>query len=288
MSFRRDTGTTESVPITNNTIYANLHPNDVIIGRKKLSEKQIGNQRLQQLAQQKTHEYRHSFYRQQKKLVAVDIIEEIKKLNPPGRFLKPENKSSSAFREIDRDESITKVCHILRALVKKAGKGDSTTNHPNNQNEQNMHPIEVTSSATNAPTCSESSKDLKKGEPFGKRNLEKGAKAEQHSTEGMPMSMSLNHGDYEKKRPRQSVDLEASKTFKYEANQVVLSISYLGKSFLARPTFSEETRRIIQGVAELSEAENGVQQLPNMVGNILTRIEELEEESQVVRGRVAV
>lgn len=283
MSFHRDTRA-GSMPITNE----DLHINDVIIGRKKLSEKQIGNQRLQQLAQQKTHEYRHSFYRQQKKLVAVDIIEEIKKLNPPGRFLKPENRSSSAFREIDRDESITKVCHILRALVKKAGKGDSTTNHPNNQNERNMHPIEVTSSATNAPTCSESSKDLKKGEPFGKRNLEKGAKAEQHSTEGMPMSMSLNHGDYEKKRPRQSVDLEASKTFKYEANQVVLSISYLGKSFLARPTFSEETRRIIQGVAELSEAENGVQQLPNMVGNILTRIEELEEESQVVRGRVAV
>jgi len=122
MSFHIDTRA-GSMPITNE----DLHINDVIIGRKKLAEKQVGNQLLELLAQQKTHEYRDAFYRQQKKLVAEDIIEEIKKLNPPGRFLEPENKSRSVFYELNHDKSIAKVCLILRTLVKKAGKGDSIT-----------------------------------------------------------------------------------------------------------------------------------------------------------------
>ena len=206
MSFEIDT-CAGSMPITNE----DLRINDVIIDRKKLCEKQVRNQLLELLAQQKMHEYRDAFYRQQKKLIAEDIIEEIKKLNPPGRFLELENKSTSVFYEINRDKSIAKVCIILRTLVKKAGKGDSIiTDHPKNHNEQIMHPIEVTSSANNVLTCSESNKDLEKRELRGKHDLEKVAIAEQNMKEDMFVSVNLTHSDNEKKT-KQSIDLETSK-----------------------------------------------------------------------------
>jgi len=279
MSFHRDTRA-GSMPITNE----DLHINDVIIGRKKLAEKQVGNQLLELLAQQKTHEYRDAFYRQQKKLIAEDIIEEIKKLNPPGRFLEPEHKSKSVFYEIDHDESIIKVCLVLRTLVKKAGEGDSTTtDHPKNHNEQNIHKIEVTSSDNNVLTCSGSNEDLEKRELRGKHDLDKVTIAEQNLKEDMFVSMNLTHSDNEMKRTHQSVDSESSKKLKNEGDQVVLSISYLGKSYLARSTLGVDSRRHIKDIAELGEVDNGLEQLPNIVGNLLTRIEELEEESQLFR-----
>merc|ERR1719437_30057 len=120
-----------------------IHPNDVIFGRLALAKKQTGNQLLDHLADQKKHEYKNSFYREQKKLMAEDIIEEIKRLNPPGRFLEPESKSKSTFGEIDHDKSITKVCKILRASARKAGEDDiALANHPIARSDQKMHPIE--------------------------------------------------------------------------------------------------------------------------------------------------
>ena len=70
-----------------------LHPNDVIFGRKALAKKQTGNQLLVRLVHQKKHWYKNAFYREEKKLIADDIIKEIKKLNPPGRFLKKDESS---------------------------------------------------------------------------------------------------------------------------------------------------------------------------------------------------
>jgi len=244
------------------------HPNDVIIGRKGIAKNQVGNQRLDELAQEKKYEYRGAFYRDQKKLVAEDIIEEIQKLNPPGRFLEAENKTNAVwyYYEIEHKKTVTKVSQILRAYAKTAKDGGDGTeaNRPNIQEEEDIHPVVVTSSSTDVVPPYETN--------------------EQNSGSYMSQDKEQN------KRTHESIDSEASKKAKRETDQVLLSLSYLGKSYLARPLFHSglETKGLMESIAALGETENDMAQLPKIIEKLLTRLEELEEQSQLARGRIPI
>ena len=226
-------------------------PNDVIIGRKATAKKQIGNQLVDQLAEQKKDAYRHAFYRQEKRLVAQDIIEEITKIS--GRFLEAENNDSVwYYYEMDHEKIIIKVCKILRAFAKNAADDRASQ-------EEDVHPAFVQEDAHPDPVEVISSATI----PLEDENV--------------------------RKREINSEDAEDSKKTKYEP-AVVTSISFLGKSYVTRPMFNEmfrpESRRLIESVADLDEGEDGMNQLPSVIGNLLMRIEELEEEVQVSRGRI--
>ena len=93
------------------SLVSDLHPHDVIIGRGEGINKHFGNMLYRQLVAPR----RSNFYtREQRKQVASDIINEIQKLDPPGRFLMISPVDCSSLYEISYKKTITKVCQSLR------------------------------------------------------------------------------------------------------------------------------------------------------------------------------
>ena len=59
-------------------------------------------------------------------MIAKDIMNEIKNLDPPGRFLNSENKSFFEWYEVGDNECVDKVCEVLREKAKIGKKKRAT------------------------------------------------------------------------------------------------------------------------------------------------------------------
>lgn len=124
------------------------HSNDVLLARKSITKKHHGNQILACFIEQKKDEYQNAFFREQKKLVAQDIVNKIKKLNPPGRFLELKNKSFTQWHEVDHDKCISVVCQKIREVLKNGGKGNiKNTKQIASKDEQSILPSNVISTS---------------------------------------------------------------------------------------------------------------------------------------------
>ena len=97
--------------IDNNPLVSDLHAHDVILGRGEGVNKHYGNILFRKLVaplRTKFHD------REEKKQAAMQIIDGIKQLNPPGRFLMISPVDKSSLYEISDKKAVTKVYQSLR------------------------------------------------------------------------------------------------------------------------------------------------------------------------------
>ncbi|KAL7464104.1 hypothetical protein ACHAXS_004440, partial [Conticribra weissflogii] len=98
---------------------------DVLFGRGKIAFNHEGNSRFRSIVESRIDEYSVAHVKK-KRLIAIEIIEMIESLDPPGRFLLECPKGSSGGKNAvdywvpaDREKAISKVCHRLREKRKE-------------------------------------------------------------------------------------------------------------------------------------------------------------------------
>jgi hypothetical protein len=95
---------------------ANVSATDVIMGRTGGGTHHPGNEFYRRLCWESQEEYRRAM-RQTKKGVGRKIVNVIRGLRPPGRFLEPVSTTQEGlvlYREIPREHVVEKVCQTVR------------------------------------------------------------------------------------------------------------------------------------------------------------------------------
>lgn len=265
------------------------HSNDVLLVRKIIARKHRGNQNLTRIAGKKMNQYRGAFYRVEKKMIAQDIVDEIKKLNPPGRFLEAGNNNHSKWNEVDNNRCVEKACQTLRELLKLEKKDVARESSTMHEDKEIAHPPDVSIekmvekkdfsySCTLKQTDkskSSLSNDCSAVSPvfMSNQDLEKDNSA--------PKDIFANEGD--RKRHCQCHGREASKKPKLTEERsvlpkvILLPVSLIAQSFLSKPKFSVESRHLLKSIAELGDNADGLYHLPNIIASLCSRIEKLEE-----------
>ena len=121
------------------------HSNDVLLVRKTIARKHKGNKILIRIAEAKMDQYQNAFFRDEKKMIAQDIVNEIKSLNPPGRFLEAENGNCSKWNEVDNARCVEKACQTLREVLKLRKQDITRKNSTMKEVKQIYHPSDVVS-----------------------------------------------------------------------------------------------------------------------------------------------
>jgi len=92
----------------------NPHPHDVLGGRGNAAKLHSGNVFFRKLVSRRKTEYRMFAHPYERKEVSLKIFEEIKALNPPGRFLVLQGNE---WFEINEPKALGKISQALRELV---------------------------------------------------------------------------------------------------------------------------------------------------------------------------
>lgn len=92
------------------------HAHDILFGCGNNINRHIGNVFLLQLAAQRKQHYKDGTHNGQRLMVAYEIFGEIKKLDPPGRFLMPTPHDSSKWYDISDPNAIREICQLLVEL----------------------------------------------------------------------------------------------------------------------------------------------------------------------------
>jgi hypothetical protein len=101
-------------PPPNNELLIGHHENDVISGRGATINAHPGNVKFRKLCISKKHEF-DTATNAHKRTIAMSVVEEIMKMDPPGRFLeRVDDATSAAFEEqymtlLDADTGIDKI-----------------------------------------------------------------------------------------------------------------------------------------------------------------------------------
>jgi hypothetical protein len=112
------------------------HDHDVLCGRGVNIAQHTGNERFRSLVNTRHDEsYCENFSTSEKKALALEIIEHIQSLQPPGRFLKRSGRQHSSrglegpWEELTSKERIKKTCQALRDCNRndRTGYGVSVT-----------------------------------------------------------------------------------------------------------------------------------------------------------------
>jgi hypothetical protein len=112
------------------------HDHDVLCGRGVNIAQHTGNERFRSLVNTRHDEsYCENFSTSEKKALALEIIEHIQSLQPPGRFLKRSGRQHSSrglegpWEELTSKEHIKKTCQALRDCNRndRTGYGVSVT-----------------------------------------------------------------------------------------------------------------------------------------------------------------
>ena len=96
------------------------HPHDVLFGRGNGVGKHFGNMYFHQLVKLGKPKYKDAKGRTNRRRVAIDIIEAIKNLDPPGRFLVPDSLRQNMWYEAAYDRALMKTCQALRENIMPA------------------------------------------------------------------------------------------------------------------------------------------------------------------------
>ena len=107
-----------------------VHDHDVLSGRGVNIAQHPGNQRFRTLITTfRDQEYCTSYSAGEKRAVALQIIQHIKKLDPPGRFLKRDGRGqgnrglNGPWDELSEREAIKKTCQALRDCNRQDRQG---------------------------------------------------------------------------------------------------------------------------------------------------------------------
>ena len=88
------------------------HPHDILVGRGNGANQHPGNVYFRELVQRFKYRYIHT-PSSEKKFITKHIINEIRKRNPPGRFLK-QNPESDLWDTLEMDKTLEKTSQALR------------------------------------------------------------------------------------------------------------------------------------------------------------------------------
>ena len=107
-----------------------VHDHDVLSGRGVNIAQHAGNQRFRTLITTfRDQEYCLTYSAGEKRAVALQIIKQVKELNPPGRFLKRDGRGQGSrglggpWEELSERESIKKTCQALRDCNRQDRQG---------------------------------------------------------------------------------------------------------------------------------------------------------------------
>mmetsp|Transcript_29558 Transcript_29558/g.65115 ORF Transcript_29558/g.65115 Transcript_29558/m.65115 type:complete len:351 (+) Transcript_29558:88-1140(+) len=107
------------------------HENDILMGRGGKNNQHVGNERLRVIAQERRESYVLSD-KQGKFNISRAIVVEIRRLVPPGRFLKRNDKTGE-WEDVGDDKAREKVSQALRdagrpvVAMKKGGRSPSSS-----------------------------------------------------------------------------------------------------------------------------------------------------------------
>jgi len=97
-----------------------VHPHDVLAGRGAFVNGHPGNQRLRELAAERKDAFDAASYTEKKNL-AIGVVESIRQLQPPGRFLAKD--SEGVWTELNYEKCVHKACQVMRDY-KRADRKD--------------------------------------------------------------------------------------------------------------------------------------------------------------------
>lgn len=89
------------------------HDNDVLCGRGASINSHPGNERYRNFVQRKKRIYLTTNFKREKRLIASSIVEEVRDLDPPGRFLIKEGRSD-VWVDIGDEKARDKASQALR------------------------------------------------------------------------------------------------------------------------------------------------------------------------------
>ena len=89
------------------------NPHDVVLGRGGMINQHAGNLFFRRLVERNKCEYVSTKHWNEKRKIAEKIVEQIKELDPPGRFVK-EDAETGEWIEVDHARAIEKVMTALR------------------------------------------------------------------------------------------------------------------------------------------------------------------------------
>lgn len=107
------------------------HENDILMGRGGKNNQHVGNERLRVIAQERRESYVLSD-KQGKFYISRAIVVEIRRLDPPGRFLK-RNDRTGEWEDVGDDKAREKVSQALRdagrpvVAMKRGGRSPSSS-----------------------------------------------------------------------------------------------------------------------------------------------------------------
>ena len=87
--------------------------NDVMCGRGAGTNYHPGNKKYRQMVEDRKIDYHIKFDRHQKKLIAPEIVQNVRNQNPPGRFLE-RNKDTGKWDDVGDAKAIDKTVQALR------------------------------------------------------------------------------------------------------------------------------------------------------------------------------
>ena len=140
------------------------HENDVLMGRGGKNNQHLGNERLRDMARAIRDRYRASA-KKGKSNMSRDLVQQVRDLTPPGRFLK-RNPITNEWEDVGDDIAREKVSQVLRDAVseycgpksEKAGGGgeskedkDDDDNDDEPEDEEEAKPEEPKAAPTTEP-----------------------------------------------------------------------------------------------------------------------------------------
>ncbi|GKY92814.1 hypothetical protein MPSEU_000251000 [Mayamaea pseudoterrestris] len=98
-----------------------VHLHDVLLGRGAFINAHLGNERLRQLALERKNLFDTGSYTE-KRTLAVEILQKIRELDPPGRFLSKiadPTALTDKWEEVLDEDAIQKACQAMRDINRK-------------------------------------------------------------------------------------------------------------------------------------------------------------------------
>lgn len=100
------------------------HENDILMGRGGKNNQHIGNEKLRQLARLQSKNYQTAS-KKGKSSISRDLVQQVRNMNPPGRFLKKKESSKSSdgassscyWEDVGDDIAREKTSQVLRDAV---------------------------------------------------------------------------------------------------------------------------------------------------------------------------
>jgi hypothetical protein len=93
------------------------HNNDVLCGRGGIINSHPGNEQYRKFVDRKKRLYLTARFKREKRLISIQIVYQVRNLNPPGRFLMKDPANPSTWHEIGDEKAREKTSQILREMA---------------------------------------------------------------------------------------------------------------------------------------------------------------------------